>query len=325
MSAMRVRRFFPFLLVLLLGLPVTTLAQTVRGHSGSVHVGGSSGHVHSGGSVHTHVGFGVGFGYPYYGYGYYGYPGYYGYYGAPYYAPYYGGYYGPPAYVDRGPGSDVAFLDLDVSPERASVYLDGDYVGEADNFDGYPRYLSVEPGSHTVRFEAPGRVPVTRKVKVPRGAVVRFDFALQKGTGTGAGQNDREIVIPEAPGAYDESNSNNHGGNGNHGGKNGGGSYATDPGQGTGAVQSARMQGEHDAPDSGPGLLKLNVTPADASVYIDGQFMGTGSTISRLHGSLRLGSGSHTIEVARPGFRTYTRQVTLNGEPLPVDINLQRN
>jgi len=53
--------------------------------------------------------------------------------------------------------------------------------------------------------------------------------------------------------------------------------------------------------------------------------MGTGTMISRLHGSLRLGSGRHTIEVARPGFRSERREVRLNGEPLPVDIHLERN
>lgn len=292
MSARRFLRFLSLPAVLLLAWPAPVeAAQSIRGHAPQRH--GSS---HSGRVVrYYYAPYYYG---PHYGWGFYG-----GYY--PYYYPYSYGY-GSPYYVDRGPEAEVAFLDTDISPEKASVYLDGEYVGVADDFDGYPRFLAVEPGAHSIRFEAPGRQTVTRKVRVPRGAVVNFDFSLRKSGARGLpDESEEEIVIPEPPrppGTGDME------------------AREEDPAR----KGTATLESERD--DERPGLLRLRVAPVDASVYIDGAFMGTAADLSRLHGSLRLASGRHTIEVARPGYRAASREVRLEpGVPLAVDIDLERD
>jgi hypothetical protein len=294
MRVRRILRVLPVLVALLAVWPEPADAQTIRGHGPRRH--GSS----TSGRVVTYYYSPYYYGYP--GYGFYG--GYHPYY-SPYYAPYGYGYgYGSPYYVDRGPQAEVAFLDTDVSPEKASVFLDGEYVGVADNFDGYPRFLAVEPGQHTIRFEAPGRQTVTRRLRVPRGAVVNFDFSLSRGGRKGAvDESDEEIVIPAPPEPPPRAD---------------GRAEENDLGKDAGL--------ETDRDDESPGLLRLRVTPSDASVYIDGEFMGTGATLSRLHGSLRLDSGRHTIEVARPGYRSQAREVRLSpGAPLTVEIDLERD
>ena len=52
------------------------------------------------------------------------------------------------------------------------------------------------------------------------------------------------------------------------------------------------------------GTLVVNVQPADATVYVDGQARGTGSA------TLRLSSAPHRVEVRKPGYESWTRTVT---------------
>ena len=115
--------------------------------------GGGHDHGHGHGGYWGHGGYYGGY-YPYYGYGYpyfafYGYYGPYGYYGGPYY-----GYYGPSPYYPGEP--DYAVVDCDVDPEEAKVYLDGERLGEADDFDGFPQYLTIPTGHHVLEFRRHG-------------------------------------------------------------------------------------------------------------------------------------------------------------------------
>ena len=76
---------------------------------------------------------------------------------------YYPSYYGSPyAYGTYGydyaysGAVDYGLIDLDIQPEYAEIYLDGEYVGIADDFDGSPDYLRVPPGPHTIEFVLEG-------------------------------------------------------------------------------------------------------------------------------------------------------------------------
>jgi hypothetical protein len=70
------------------------------------------------------------------------------------------------------------------------------------------------------------------------------------------------------------------------------------------------------------GLVRLDVRPADASVYVDGAFRGTGRELRQL----RLTPGRHRVEVVRPGYRTVEREVEVRrGEAQDVEIDLDRS
>jgi PEGA domain len=76
--------------------------------------------------------------------------------------------------------------------------------------------------------------------------------------------------------------------------------------------------GRADVADSG--RLQLDVRPADATIYVDGQFRGTASSDSVLD----LAPGRHTVEVVRPGFLTERRVVDVRiGEARSLSIALQ--
>jgi len=113
-------------------------------------------------------GWGWGWGYPYYAYGYpyYGYPAYAGYgYGG------YGGGYG---------ASNWTAVKTDVSPEEAQVFLDGRFIGTADDFDGYPDYLYLQPGKYRLEFQLQGFETQSVDIDAHGGSQVKLDNHLKK-------------------------------------------------------------------------------------------------------------------------------------------------
>jgi len=57
-------------------------------------------------------------------------------------------------------------------------------------------------------------------------------------------------------------------------------------------------------------LLRLENEPADAAVYLDGEFLAHGAELNRLHGALPLARGLHTLQVVRPGYASRTVEIT---------------
>lgn len=258
-------------IALLLLLPATMVAQHGGGHSGGHGGGHSGGHGgghysggHSGGHGGGHSGGHFGFGHlsfsQHYGYGY-GYPyryGY-GYYGAPY-SRGYGRSYG--AYPNgRGAGA----LDLDVEPARTAVYEEGQYLGTVDDFDGFPDYLWLSPGTHELTFYLDGYRTMVRQFTVRSGQIGSVNESLAQGDSIRPQEPsaDRPADRPEARPRADRPPSRG---------------FTTD-------LRRA------------PGRLHLEIIPADASVYLDGRFVGTGED---LDAGLVIDPGSHEVDVVRP-------------------------
>jgi PEGA domain len=69
------------------------------------------------------------------------------------------------------------------------------------------------------------------------------------------------------------------------------------------------------------GDLRLDVSPADASVYLDDRFLGSARELR----TLALPQGPHRVEVVRPGFRTVERTVQVRSdEPATLVVELTR-
>lgn len=214
----------------------------------------------------------------------------------PYYRPpYYPGRYPYPYY---GPSDHTwGALDLDVRPEEAQVYLDGDYVGIADNYDGYPRYLWLERGEHRLVFVLNGYETLVRDLNVRAGEIISLKDRLVPGTSTPADEY--------AP--YDASEAE-----------------ATSPPEATAMPGSERGPSAARDVRAAPARLDLRVSPADAAVYLDGRFLGTGDDLNRLHSGLLLDPGEHRIEASRPGYRTSTTTVVAEeGKDASVHIELE--
>ena len=80
-------------------------------------------------------------------------------------------------YWSYGPRLDpsIGYIDTDISPEESKIYLDGEYVGEADDFDGNPRYLAVTPGSHSIEVRSPNGGRMSLRVKARGGRIIQLD------------------------------------------------------------------------------------------------------------------------------------------------------
>jgi hypothetical protein len=267
------------------------------GHSGYRHGGHYRGYSYS-----YRPYFYLGYGYPY-SYGHYGY---YGYYHGPYR---YGHYYGSDKW-----GS----LDLDIRPEKAAIYINGQYIGVADNYDGFPEYLWLKEGTYNLVVYHEGYRTLTRKVTVLPGIELDFRDRLEPGEGTPPTELAEWMVEPPEALAEDRERSED---------------------EEAWRDRARRYLSQRDAPEAPeaaperdrdtldargePGRLVLNLQPGDASVYLDGRFLGTADELSRLHAGLLVDPGEHTLEVVHPSFRTERRTLEVAaGDEVEVGFQL---
>lgn len=93
--------------------------------------------------------------------------------GYPTYAPDWS--YGYPGSVGVVPGpTTYGGLSFDVTPNDATVYIDGTFVGNAAEFDGSTQPLSLIAGSHRVELRAQGCEPLVFNVDVRPGQVIPY-------------------------------------------------------------------------------------------------------------------------------------------------------
>lgn len=153
--------------VVLLALPLLYAAPAdARGRSGH------RGH-RVGGAVVLRAPIGFGFGYYPYAYGY----------------PY--GYYAGGPYLYRQPEGGInpqiarlqgwGGIDLNIKPKKAEVWVDGQYMGTVGEYDGYPYYLWLPEGDHSVTVYRGGYESWERDVSIRAGEVIKVKQKLEKG------------------------------------------------------------------------------------------------------------------------------------------------
>jgi hypothetical protein len=220
---------------------------------------------------------------PYGSYGWYGSGGYWGY-------PY--GSSGVHHYVHRAAGSIRVLVD----PAEARVYVDGYYAGTVDDFDGLFQRLNVSPGRHEISLKLEGYRTHRLKVYAASGGTLKLHHDMVRGAGEtfedlAGNVPEREVRREPARDEEDDEAENE------------------DP-----------AQADDDAVAAG-GKLRLKVSPADASVYVDGAFRGT----AREAASLQLPPGQHRLELVRPGYRTHERTIEIgSGDAITVTIEMEK-
>jgi len=302
-------------------LPSVALALLLPAASMQAQHRGGGGHGGRGGHGVVIVGGGWGWGWGWGWPGWYGYPG------------YYPGYYAP----GYGARSQWAVIDTDISPEEAYVYLDGRYIGTADDFDGYPDYLYLGPGHYRIEFRLEGYQSITKEVDAQPGVYLDFKDKLPKVPGA---TQRGSYEAPKLEGGIRRFFAKRRGGNvaidpsAPHepstyvGGENppSGDGYQAEP-----APQLRRdrrdQYGEQLRGDRGQARtrLRLTVEPPDAAVYVDNRFIGTAEEVNSLEQGVSISPGRHTVTISRPGYREKSSEIEVrDGETGKLEISLSR-
>jgi hypothetical protein len=83
--------------------------------------------------------------------------------------------YGAPRSVMITPGTSAyGGVALDITPADADVWVDGEYAGKVQDFDGTEQPLTLTPGTHRIQVQAPGYEPMTVDVGIQAGQVIPY-------------------------------------------------------------------------------------------------------------------------------------------------------
>ncbi len=90
---------------------------------------------------------------------------------------------------DEHPNTREATGELKISatPSRAAVFVDNQFAGHVDEFDGAGKAMLLTPGRHSVRVALPGYLPFETVVELRAHQKVKLQTDLVKGSITEAG------------------------------------------------------------------------------------------------------------------------------------------
>jgi hypothetical protein len=78
-------------------------------------------------------------------------------------------------------------LKISATPARAAVFVDEQFTGHVDEFDGIGKAMLLTPGQHRVRIALPGYLPFETVVDLRPHQKLKIETALVRGSITEAG------------------------------------------------------------------------------------------------------------------------------------------
>jgi len=246
-----------------------------------------------------------------------------------------GGYpYGTMVYEGSGgygydrPRGAWGMVKTDIQPEEAEVWLDGHYIGTADDFDGNPDFLYLKPGKYALEFKLASYEPLSLDVEIAKGEQLRFDQALKLEPGKSAldsftppskGMPSGRFFGPGGQAVSPSTRAENEEGR-----------IGIDDRPGRTAVREERPIREERravtlAPRGDRGRLRFSVMPEDAAIYVDDRYVGVGEELNDSRRGVLVEAGKRTVTVSRPGYKTKTLEVEAKaGQPIDVVVDLEK-
>jgi len=274
------------------GTPAPRAAAPARGHPAPRGAAPARGYPAPRGTAHgvARYGYGYGYGTPYYpywgaGYGWWG-------------AGWYGGWWGWPGYGYGaygpwyGPYPDTYVVSVEApQPSAPAIVETGVTPSKADVvLDGDTvGFASDYNGRWDKLSVAPGPHTIAFQEKGYRTLVITFEaspgatYVFSDALVPGAGEDRR--ALPAAA-----------------------------------TVAPPQTQSPSPSPIA-LGRLRVHAEPADAAVYLDGEYLGLGAELSRIHGALAVATGMHRLEAVRPGYVSASRAIEV-GETDVVSVEL---
>jgi hypothetical protein len=214
--------------------------------------------------------------------------------------------YPPPyPYYGAGYGRYESDLRVNVKPNSASVFVDGYFAGQVDDFDGVFQRLHLEPGQHEIVVYLAGYRSLRERIYFSPNSTRKISGSLER---LRAGEPDEPPPVPTTPPEPREP-----------GRIPPGGAPRRNPPPPVPPDRGARDQ----APPSSSrvGTLSLRVQPGDAEVLIDGERWAFGSSNERL--LIQLSEGRHVVAVSKAGFRPFSTELQVrSGETAPLNVSL---
>lgn len=214
-----------------------------------------------------------------------------------------------------GAGPRVTGIRIQVEPKSAAVYVDGEYAGTVDDFDGFFQRLYVSPGGHEITIYLQGYRSIVERLYVQPGITTHIKAKMQR-----LAPGEPEDPLPQPPA----------------------GRVMPPPGSGQERQlppdQAARPRVPRPVqpvrpvppvrPDepavgapAGYGQLALRWQPADAAVMVDGEPWHASAPGERL--LLHLAAGPHHVEIRKEGFVAFVTDVQVRaGETTVLNVSL---
>jgi len=231
-----------------------------------------------------------------------------------------GVWYVPPGSSPQVMTPPLAVVDTDIRPERARLFLDGSFIGLADDFDGYPDFLYLQPGSYRLEGRLGGYVTVVFEIEAEPGCRHDIRHSMPRVPGVEkegwdsepAGPVPFKRVYPPAAAAGSEEAA----------------ARRRVPGRADPSLRpdlARRLDAGSPPPDRpGGASLRLQVEPPTAAVYIDGAFTATGEELAKLVGPLAVTPGTHRLAIMAPGHATHEQDlVVAAGDQLELHVALE--
>jgi len=195
------------------------------------------------------------------------------------------------------PASADSSMRIQVKQRDTQVFVDGYYAGVADDFDGTFQRLRLEPGQHTLQLFLPGHRLFTEDLYLQPGNTFTVRHTMED-LREGEAEPAKPAGSPRTPRTASRL-------------------------PGPPAPQaSARPD---TAPTPAPGIAsygtaRIRVQPVDVVMLIDGQVWNGGNTDDF---DVQLAAGTHTLEVRKPGYRSYLTEITIHtGETTRLNVAL---
>jgi hypothetical protein len=85
------------------------------------------------------------------------------------------------------PSGAMGQLKISANPDRAAVFVDDQFAGHVNEFDGVGKAMLITPGQHRVRIALPGYLPFQTVVDLRPDQKLKIETELVRGSITDAG------------------------------------------------------------------------------------------------------------------------------------------
>lgn len=197
-----------------------------------------------------------------------------------------------PFFPPDGPYVGSSAARLLVVPKEAAVYVDGNFAGKVEEFDGFMERLDLPTGGHELTFYLEGYRTVREKLHFEPGATYKIKVRMEKlAAGESSGPRPEPLVPPR------------------------------DVARTKARSGTPLPAAPPDRPESGFGTLSIRIQPPDTRVLIDDQPWEAPEPNQRL--SVQVAAGIHRVEVRKDGWRTFSTSIRVwEGDVTTLNISL---